>query len=457
VRTHLLVRFALVIAVLLGAALGAHAQETQVPFDQSGKVMLVDKALESRLGLFPEYDGFEEARLFQVSDSTYNLEVMFRLGDKLQKATTPLSADDVAALRARVTVAIRAQAPEVGLDQSGRSAFLISAGLLSLGYYGWAVPYLLHIDSGSAYGGAYMLTSGLGFFGPFLLTRHRSVTDGEATLGLYGATRGMLHGWCVSVLASGPERETRDTVAWMTVTSLAEYTAGFMTADRARMSAGTAEAVSAVGDFGLMLGWWASWLADDENDKLEAGGMLVGTGVGLASGGLLARSQHYTRGDAYVLRAAGTLGAYMAMAASASVSKDDKAAVISTMTGAVGGLAVGHHLLRGKDFSTGQGVIIGLSEVAGGLFGTGLLLATGTDTDPAWPYLLASSGGALAGFWLTYHSLGARASTHGGKSSELRLDISPEGLLALRGGRSGHRTSVPAGQAVPLVKLEYRF
>jgi len=436
----------------------AISQETQVPLDEGGKVAVIDKALEAQLGLFPEYEGFEEARLFQSSDSTFNLEISFRVGNKLQKVSRPLSGDDVLALRARVTSAIRARAPETGLDQSGRSAFLIGTALLSLGYYGWGVPYVLNIDDGRAFGGVYMLTSGLGFFGPFFLTRNRSVTDGEATLSLYGATRGMIHGWCVSALVVGDDRETRDTIISGVLASLSEYAAGFIVADKTGMSAGTAEVISAGGDFGLGLGWGTSYVTDRESEKLEAGAMLAGSGLGLLGGGLLSRTQHYTRGDAYVLRAAGTLGAYLALAGSASVSDDDKAAVASCMAGALGGLGAGHWLLRGKDFTTGQGVLVNLSQVAGGLFAAGLVFIAGTDTDPVWPYMVSSSAGALTGFWLTYHSLGNKARTHGRSSSTLRLDICPEGLLALAAARSAsHRSGAPAGQAIPIVQLQYRF
>jgi len=436
----------------------AASQETQVPLDEGGRVAAIDKAIEAQLGLFPEYEGFEEARLFESSDSTYSLEIIFRAEDKLQKVSRPLSRDEVLTLRARVTAAIRARAPETGLDQSGRSAFLIGTALLSLGYYGWAAPYVLHIDDGRAFGGVYMLTSGLGFFGPFLLTRTRSVTDGEATLSLYGATRGVVHGWCVSALAAGEDREARDTITLGVITSLSEYAAGFIAADRTGMSAGTAEAISAVGDFGLGLGWGTAYVADQEGERIKAGAMLAGSGVGLLSGGLLSRTQRYTRGDAYVLRAAGTLGAYLALAGSASVTDDDKVAVASSMAGALGGLGAGHHLLRGKDFTTGQGVLVNLSQVAGGLFAAGLVFIAGVDTDPVWPYMVSSSAGALTGFLLTYHSLGDKARTHGRSSSTLRLDISPEGLLALAKTRSAnHRNGTSAGQAMPVVKLQYRF
>jgi hypothetical protein len=465
-KTQILVPLALLFAVLCGAGVSS-SQETQVPLDQGGKVTVVDKALEVQLGLFPEYEGFEEARLFQSDDSTFTLEILYRAGDKLQKVSRPLSSVDVLALRTRVSAAVQAKAPATGLDQSGRSAFLIGTALLSLGYYGWAVPYVLHADDGSTAGGLYMVTSGLGFFGPFLLTRHRSVTDAEATLSLYGATRGVVHGWCVSALLFGEDREARDTITSGMLTSFAEYAAGFVVADRGKMGTGSAEAVSAVGDFGLGLGWGAHYLIDRHNEKLQASAMLGGSGAGLLAGGLLARSQHYTRGDAYVLRAAGTLGAYVGMAASASASDDEKAAVASSMAGAVAGLGAGHQLLRGRDFTTGQGVLINLSQVAGALFAAGLLSITGTDTDPVWPYMAASSVGAAVGFWATYRSLGDKARTHGressgeyppGRLSSLRLDVCPEGLLAYAGTWLGDsRTRGMSSRPAPILRLQYRF
>jgi len=148
------------------------------------------------------------------------------------------------------------------------------------------------------------------------------------------------------------------------------------------------------------------------------------------------------------------------MAASASASDDEEWAVGSGMAGAVAGLGAGHYLLRGHDFTTGEGVLINIGEVAGGLLGAGLLYITGTDTDPAWPYLLASSTGATAGLWATYLSLGGRARTHGSESSQssLRLDICPEGLLACAGARLGDsKARAVTGRPAPILRLAYRF
>ena len=418
------------------------AQETQIPIDERGKLNVIDKKTEAKLGLFPEYEGFQSARLFQSSDTSFVLEITYQPADKVQRVSLPMTAEEVRLLRARVTETVRTKAPDIALDQSGRTAFLLGTAALSLGYYGWVLPWVLDIDTAEGAVGTYMLTSGAGFFGPFFLTRHRSVTDGMATMSLYGGSRGIIHGIFVGRLIKG---EDLDFDGWATAsmfTSLGEYAAGFIVADQLNMSAGTAEAIGVIGDLGYGIGLGTAYLSEIDNDRGEAAILLLATGGGLFGGHMLAQKQHYTRGDAYVLRAVTHLLSYDCLSAAEIIATDSKADVGGTMAGGLAGAILGHYLVRGKDFTTGQGVLVHVGEFTGALVGLGVAFVAQAGDHEI--YMASGALGATAGFWVTYHSLAGSARTHDGSSS-WDLELCPQGLLA------------SAKRPLPLVKLHYRF
>src|SRR3989339_1301055 len=80
----------------------AQAQETQVPFDSTGKIQQINSELEQDLHLFPEYQDFQEAKLYRLTDSTYVLELYYKDKAEIIKDRRPLSADEASSLRARV-------------------------------------------------------------------------------------------------------------------------------------------------------------------------------------------------------------------------------------------------------------------------------------------------------------------------------------------------------------------
>ena len=54
------------------------AQEVQISIDEEGKIDCTDSKLEQELGLFTEYSNFREARLYQISDTSFVLEVSYQ-------------------------------------------------------------------------------------------------------------------------------------------------------------------------------------------------------------------------------------------------------------------------------------------------------------------------------------------------------------------------------------------
>ncbi len=447
--------FAALLLVLLPRT--ANAQEVQIPIDAEGKIEYIDSKLEQKLGLFTQYSNFQEARLFEISDTSFVLEVYYQPEGKLTKVRVSLSADEATDFRRKVTERIRERKPQVILDQEGRTKLIVGTMALSLGYYGWAVPATLDVDDAKLAVGLYMLTSSAGFYIPLAATRNTPVTDAAATLSLYGGTRGIAHGVALSSLVS-KDPSGRALIASGMLVSIAEALAAFHIANRSDMTAGTSEAISVGGDFGLGLGLGAAHLADyfdDDNEQAVAGSVLLGSGLGLLGGKLLSDHQPYTRGDAHVLCATGLLGGYIPLAVTdISGTENEKAYTAASMLGAVAGLGLGHRLVKGRDFTTGQGILIKLSEVAGGLLGLGVAyLVSSEDEDNNALYLTSSSIGATGGFWLMYRPYAQSART-GNESSSLNINISTEGLFALA---LAERISLAQETSLPLFAVHVAF
>lgn len=429
----------------------AGAQEIQIPFDLAGTITDLDRELEQQLNIFPEYKTFQYARLFQLMDSTFVLEIYYLPKQTLTKDRIPLSVESLTELRSRVTETLHAQRSQV-LNQEGRTKFLAGTMTLALGYYGWAVPFSLQVNNGKLALAMYMLTSGAGFYIPYSATQNYPVSDAAATFGLYGATRGILHGWMLANLITNAPSDEGGVATGM-LTSVAETVYGFKRAITSRMTAGTAETIGTCGDFGIGLGAGMAHLAgffNDDNSQAAAGTLLLGTGIGFASGHWLARQQDYTRGDAFVLSASGLLGAYFPLFLVDMIKPDnEKAYTLASVIGGVTGLGMGNLLVQGRDFSTAQGNYIRLSEIAGGLLGLGLAyLISSEENDNSTLYLTSSAAGATTGFWLMYRA-NARKAFVSRKGFSMNLQVMPQALVT---GRvcGGHKP-------MPFLNLSMQF
>lgn len=451
----------------LGAAAprGAAAQDVQVPIDDAGKLLVITADLERKLGLFAEYAQFREARLFRTSDTSFVLEVTHEPAGQLTRVRIPLSLAAAQALRDRVSAKVRETAPEATLDQSGRTKLLVWSTMLSLLYYGPAVPVTLGVDDSQGAVGAYMLSAGTGFFLPFLATKRIPVTEAGAVLGTYGATRGIFHGALATLLFDSDPSDRALTGASL-LGGVAEGIAGFAAANAGRMTAGTAELVGVGGDFGLGYGLGLSHLAgffgssdpfyvDDESEAAIAAVSLLGAVAGAAAGHVLSRTEPYTRGDVFFLRNAGFLGAHAGLALADAFNADgdqDKLYTALAMAGATGGLTAGRQLVRGRRFTTAQGTLGTLGLLAGSFTGLGLVyLVSSEDADNSVVLWSASAVGGALGYGLLYSSF-ARQAGHARGPGSIDVQVEPAGLAAAVTGRR----SQPQ-RPLPVVRVSYRF
>ena len=448
----------LLTACLAAFAVTGNAQEAQVPVDTLGKLQAITTELEQRLNMFPEYSNFKEAKLYQITDSSFVLEISYQPHEQLLKTRLMLNFSETKEFRQKVTERLTSASPTSLLDQEGRTKLLAGSLLLSLGYYGWALPVSMEIDNSQVGTAIYMITSAGGFFIPLLLTKNQSVPKGTATFSIYLATRGIAHGILLDLIAEGEDASGQGIVASGMVASLAEGIAGFAIAKQSNMSDGTACTIGVGGDFGLGLGGGAAFLADfsgDNQDRPIAACFLAGSAAGLFAGKLLADHQNYSRGDAYVLRASGILGMYVPCAILGIIKTESKDLVVGTaMGGLIVGSGLGHYLTRDKDFSANHGTVITLGEFTGGLLGLGLaFLVTPQDRDDATTYLSLSSIGAIGGFWGAY-SLFAKEAKENTHKFSWDINFAP---LVQKPISESRLFFPPSQKVVPAVTLKIEF
>ncbi|MCD4650414.1 MAG: hypothetical protein K8S56_01305 [Candidatus Cloacimonetes bacterium] len=435
----------------------SNAQEVQIPIDKEGRIDYISSKLERKLELFTEYSNFREARLFQITDSTFVLEISYRENGKTVQSRLLFTTSEAEIFQQKVTDSLEAKKPGEAFNQDGRTKLIVGSMALSLGYYGWAVPAICEVSDAKGATALYMLTSSAGFDIPFASTSNIPVTDAAATLNLYGKTRGIAHGTALSFLFSD-DPSFQGVLATGMLASITEGFVGFHVASNTNMSAGTAMTIGIGGDYGMALGLGAAHLLDfiDNNESQAiAGSVLLGAGLGLWSGKRLSDNQPYTKGDARVLGSVGFLGYLIPVTLIDICDMDeDKAYTTAGMLGVIAGLNLGHKLVKGKNFTNGQGILIELGELAGGLLGLGMAYLVSSDNDDSSKlYSTFSSIGAAGGFWLMYSSYAESARIRE-KDFPLSIDIKPEGFLAL----AMKKNFAPNREiTLPLLSLTYKF
>jgi hypothetical protein len=449
--------FLLAVALLL-AAPAAQAQEVQVAFDEAGEVTVIDAELRERLGLFPEVDGFEEARLFRQGEGAYELVIRYAEGGRSLREQRALSAEEVEALRRRVRRARGAgSAPpdERAPLEGGRYRFLAATTALGL-----ADVLLLVAATGpedeEAITAAALLGGTAGFFVPLLLTRDATVTEAEATLTGYGGFQGIGHGVLLSVLVSGGEVDGRGTLALMGALSATEAVAGFRLARATDMRGGTAETMTAGGLYGTSTGAYAGLLVTggegNGESRIPAFGSLAGSVLGAYGGHRLARAAGYTQGDARIFGTAGLVSTQLAGAAlvvaDRNPDEDARVSAGALLAGTLGGLALGHRLVRGRDFGVAQGNIAALGALAGSLAGGAVGIIADANEETSVVLSALGSVGGFAGTYFTYRGEAQARERQGG--ARLRLGLGSG--AALRGGEGG-----PLGAFTPALNARLTF
>lgn len=426
--------------VVAGSVVGQDMVEC---FDEEGRVDVITVKMKQRMGIFPEYPSFVEARLFRKPDSSFVLDVYYRKDTLIWRQSETWSVDDIRNLRQRVSVYRRSLESEVE-NQEGRVRFIITTTVLATGYYGWAVPEALNIKNEKAALATYMFIGASGFILPYQMTRRHAVTDAHATMFYYGSTRGIIHGLAVNSLIHGNNYDYRRAVGYSVLTSLTEGIAGLRLAGAQHLTGGKSEAIGIGGDLGLWTGYSAMiGLGLEDRNRASAAAILSGSVSGYAAGYWLSGKEEYSRGDAYVMGAVGILGATVPPSIADVGHPGDKASAMLSGFGTMAGVGVGHYLIQGKDFSTGQGVLINLAQLAGAFTGLGLAYLAGAPKGGS-AYPVSAAAGAVVGFTATYRTFARDARTVSHSSDGTDFGFFVPGLVQfVIPGKRHHASSMP--------------
>ncbi len=445
----------------------SRGQEIQIKMDADGILNSIDRSLEQRLQLFPEYEGFREARLYQVSDSTFVLEVFIERIDGVLKERISLSLQEKDDFQQKVSrlyseeIAQRpsAEKPKPRLDHSGRAELLIGTFGLSTGFYSWALPVVFGMEDGKLAVTTGLLASAGSFYIPYSTTKNVSVTEGMSAMSLWGGTRGILHGIALGYLVAGEDISGRGIIGMGMAFSIGEAVAGYKIASKYSLGAGQAREINFLGDMGV---YWSLGIGQlfrmyDNNPERTFPLMgLLGTGAGLWVGTKLTNQAYYSKGDVHIQYTIQGLSAVVPIVIlSLAESENVDLYITAMLASSYGGLRLGHKMISDKDFTVGQGMLIELGTSAGYCLGLALAyLFTPEDAETAKPYLTLGTLGAVGGFYFTYKAFSDIASETHEERSKLSFRLCPENiLLQAMDKKLGKETDL----YLPVFRLSYSF
>ena len=433
----------------------AQAQEVQVPLSPDSTVTTIDAELRQTLSLFPDVTGFQQAELYRVSENQYELVIEYREGAQVLRERRSLSAEEVEQLRQRVAQQMRATGTRVGLNQEGQVGLTAATTFLGL-VEGGLLAGALGAESESA--AALPLMGGaLGFFIPLLATQNAEVTESEADMTFYGGIQGYAHAAQLTALM-GDDPDGQAVAGLAAVLGGVEATAGYLTARNNQWSGGHAEMVSLNGISGNLIGLGlGATLADDagDNSRIGAGMSLLGSVAGAYFGHRMGRSDRYTQGDARIYFQTGTQAVNLvgSLVAASDVEGGQFVAGLLTTTG-VGGLALGHVLIRDRDFTKDEANLVFLGSTAGSLLGGGL--AALSDAEGSAVAVMQALGSAT-GFGITYSLFGSEARQRTSISAagmDVKLRLEPHVNTPIGADRSAGSLS---NRVVPKLTLRASF
>ena len=423
-----------VLLILLGGmgAVTAGAQDVQVPFDRDSTLYSLDEDLRRQLDLFPDVTGYQGAELYRLDSTAYELVIRYQIDERIRRERRPLSVAEVQALRDRVAQA-RSRRRDTKAFEDGRYGLIASTtlhglaeGSLLAGAFGLEDENVLTLP---------LMGGAIGFFGPLLATRDGTVTAAEADMTFYGGVQGYLHAVQVAGIIGDDQLGGRATAGVAALAGAIEGTVAYRTARTYNWSGGHAEMVSFNGLAGNLVGvgLGAAIVGDDGEDvpRLVAGTSLLGSVGGAYLGHRMGRSDRYTEGDARVYLQSAIQGVNLTGSALTLTDGLGVRPVALLLTGsALGSGVIGRRLVRNRDFTDTQSLLVALGSVTGSLAG----LAVTLEVDDGSSRALAQGIGSAAGFGVTYAILEGDARQQASPATsdlDLNVRVSP----SLAGGQ----------------------
>ncbi len=404
------------IAILLNFIAFTKAQERQISFFVETETYTIDKKTATKSNLFAEYEGFEEAKLFTKSENEFVLEISYLQSGQVLRERIDMNLTEKEELITQLLAKIRSSESNFLLDQSGRSALLLGTTAVGLSYYSTAAIQILDMtntDSFKAPLATFMLTSGLSFLIPSMITKDKPVSRAQASMSFYGQTRGIYHGYALGYFLLGDELENRLIFTLGMGTSISEGVVLYKLAKKWNFERGDASMFQLGGDFGGAFGLLASdvlgFYSDIEIQNVIATSLIT-SGLGMYAGKKFADTKQYTLGDAIVVRSGLYLGVLSTLTAVSYFEDFDfQAYTVGAMIGMSWGTYWGLRQVKGFDFSIGQGIMTALAGTAGGLLGLGAGALLSTEENISGRFLLTTTTlGAFAGQQLMLRSIKKR-------------------------------------------------
>lgn len=416
------------------------AQENSISF--CGKVQIIDKKLENKLHLFPEYSKFMQASLFQEGDY-YTLEIIHELSNQLKVERKKITQADLNVLCERINSKVtksKITNDSSEIDQSGRKELLITSTVLGVGAYGWMLPNGADMNSKSGLA-TYMLVGAGSFFAPFGLTSNKRVTQGMARAYGWGSALGMAHGAISHGIGTDINSDYERIFISTVLGGLVEGSTMYYLAGRNDWDKGTVGAIGTGGLWGGGLGFTLGFLvsptdlsSENSAKNIALSSSLLFSGLGMYSGYLWAeKNGSVTNGDVIVVNATGLLGVGLGTALVTTFDLWDgtnaefKGGLGLLTATAAGGITYGLYRTNNYDYSTADGVYIGLGEVAGGLLGLGIAYLA-TDEMSANSSAWATTIGATTGFALVDYLVRRNEVKVNSSIGNWTFDVNPTGF-----------------------------
>jgi hypothetical protein len=456
-----LLPFALLLLCVLCVPYPAHAQsppqgtpaktssEIQAPFDKDGKLWIITEEMERQYGFFPKYRNVIDARLFQLPDSSFVLDLTQLVGSVPENTRIPLSLVELVNLRNAVSDALQRgqmsqpqgnsyygggnfarQLDERTLGDWEKTSLVIGATTLGLSYGlladgisfadGVANPrfllpstYIMTVATPIAFGlGTYWAVSQPWF------TRLSSL------MLLNGISSGFAHGLAGYFLVADQKQADGRTFGISGILgSLIESGLTLRLPETLNLNYGQTSLLTNMGSSTILTGALAAvalgaFNPDSQGNinsnalRLTAAASLLGSAGGYFLGYRLGQSQNIAPGDAIVFEAPSSLvllPAFTLLLPQTTQATPDVRLFAGLTAGAqVLGYVLGNELIRNKDFTFDQGRQINQMMSLGVTLGL-IPLYAGLNGDAArYAPLLMAAGGAI-GFTIAYANCSKQA------------------------------------------------
>lgn len=413
--------------------------EIQAPFDKDGKLWIITEEMERQYGFFPKYRNVIDARLFQLPDSSFVLELTQLVGSVPENTRIPLSLVELVNLRNTVSDALQRgqmSQPQGGFFGGGnfarpldernlgdweKTSLVISATTLGLSY-GFLTDALSFSGSNPSFfpaAGVATIAAPIAFGGGALWAVSQPwFTRSSSLMLLNGISSGFVHGLAgYLVVADQQQIEGRALGVSGILGSLIESGLTLRLPETLNLNYGQTSLLTNMGSSTILTGALAAVALGAFNPdaqgnlnsnalRLTAAASLLGSAGGYFLGYRLGQSQNIAPGDAIVFEAPSSIALLVPISTlllpQVTQTFPDLRLYAGLTVGAQAlGYVLGNELIRNKDFTFDHGRQINQAVSLGVTLGL-IPLYAGLNGDAArYAPLLMAAGGAV-GFTIAY-------------------------------------------------------